>query len=203
MLGVRLREHHQLDVGRVAGDALELLREVFDLVLRQRESHVPVRPFQRCQPAAEDIHRGERPRLEVLEQAGGLIEGSQHRFGHPVVHQRDESRSLARGKCPPVSGHDEIGDAALDALDRLESAVPRDVGRLGRPGGNGADARHDQQQFAACCTCRVGRAIGQDALEAPRLRVRKDARELDEMPELGVNSSDAWDVGAKGTDEPA
>ena len=47
MLGVRLREHHQLDVGRIAAEALEARCEVVDLVFGQRETKSRVRLDER------------------------------------------------------------------------------------------------------------------------------------------------------------
>ena len=52
MLGVGLREHHQLDVGRIALQARKVLPQVFDFVVRQRQPHVAVGALQRRDAAA-------------------------------------------------------------------------------------------------------------------------------------------------------
>jgi hypothetical protein len=75
VLGVGLGEHHQLDVGRVAPHAAEVLHQVVDLVLGQREAQLAVGPLQRSAAAGEDVHGGERLRLVVVEERVGVIGG--------------------------------------------------------------------------------------------------------------------------------
>ena len=58
VLGVRLREHHELDVGGIAAEPAEILGEVLDLVRREREAQLRVRFLERG-----DRHRGQRARL--------------------------------------------------------------------------------------------------------------------------------------------
>ena len=60
VLGVRLREHHQLDVGRIAAEPLEALEQVVDLVGRQRQAQ------RACSPA-----RAPRARLRATRARSG------------------------------------------------------------------------------------------------------------------------------------
>ena len=55
VLGVRLREHHELDVGGVARQRGELRREILDLVGREREPELAVRALERRAAAAEHV----------------------------------------------------------------------------------------------------------------------------------------------------
>ncbi len=55
MLGVGLREHHQLDVIRIAIEVIEALVEIFDLVLGEREAQALIRLRQGDLAATQDI----------------------------------------------------------------------------------------------------------------------------------------------------
>jgi hypothetical protein len=61
VLAVGLREHHQLDVGRVAAERDEGVEQVVDLVGRQRQAEVAIGRRERVAPAAEDVDRDARP----------------------------------------------------------------------------------------------------------------------------------------------
>ena len=56
----------------------------------------------------------------------------QHRLGHAVVQQGQQGGGGER-----AVGEDPVLGAPLDAGDRGQAAVAQDVGRLGRPGGDG------------------------------------------------------------------
>ncbi len=182
VLGVRLREHHQLDVGRIASHPPEARGEIIDLVRRQRESEGGIRPPDRRGTLREKRNRGERPGREVREQRLRVREARQHRLGHPVVQQRQQSVALRRGKrCPAARCH-LISHAAFDAHDRRKAAVLRDVGRLRRPRGNGPRTRDDDEQLATVDGNGIARAISEQALERRllggrelRARLRRNA----------------------------
>ena len=147
MLGVRLREHHQLDVGGIAAQAPEIVDEVVDLVGREREAHRGVGLLERLRAAVEDVDPCERLRRVVLEELLRLGHVRHHRLGHAVVDGAVERPARTVGKRAGIARGDVVGDAALDAHDLHEGAVVRDVGGLGRPGGNRPGTRDDQQQL--------------------------------------------------------
>ena len=100
VLGVGLREHHQLDVGRVALQPGERLRQIVDLVVGQREPVCRVRTFQRFAPAAEDVDVLHRLGLALLEQGReGLTRG--------------EARSRSCGRGELLRSHPNHGRQAL------------------------------------------------------------------------------------------
>ena len=68
VLGIGLREHHQLDVGRIAADATEIRVEVVDLVRREREAELGVGALDRRAALGEERDRRQRPRREMREQ---------------------------------------------------------------------------------------------------------------------------------------
>ena len=132
VLGIRLREHRELGVGRIAPEPAIGVLQVFDLVSAQGETQGLIRL-----PDAGD--RLKRPRRNVLEQALRLLEGPQHRLGHAIVQQARHLR---------VRRAHIVGRAALDPARRDEAAVACDVGGLGRPRRERAQARHHEVKLA-------------------------------------------------------
>ena len=175
VLRVRLREHGELGVGGVAPHGAVGALEISDLVGAQRQAEPRIRL-----PQLGDGNPLERPRRHALEEPRRVVERREHGLGHAIVQQRGDA-GLAR-----VNG--ECG-AALDAPDRGEAAVSRDVGRLGRPGGDSAQARHDQVNGAARRPC-AALTIGEQPLEQRALLRDERALGLDEMPELGADGAD-------------
>jgi hypothetical protein len=87
VLGVGLREHHQLDVGGVAAQRAEALDQIVDLVVGQGQPSSPLAAHQRRAPAASRSTRA-GTRLGLLEQPLGVGEVEQRHLGHAVVQQR-------------------------------------------------------------------------------------------------------------------
>jgi hypothetical protein len=94
----------------------------------------------------------------------------QHAFGHAVVQQRRRWPRAAAGSSaalppsrPPFSLH-PVFDRALDAAHG-QAAVVRDVGGLGGPGRDGAQAGRDDEGLAARFAVE-GLAIGQQCGQA-------------------------------------
>ncbi len=50
VFGVRLREHHQLDVGGIASQLPKTAQQVFDLICRQRKPQLAVGAYERRTP---------------------------------------------------------------------------------------------------------------------------------------------------------
>ena len=85
VLGVGLREHHQLDVVGVAAEGGEALDEVVDLVVGEGEAERAVGFDEGGAALGEHGHAGQRARGLVAEQdfAGGEV--VEHDLGHAVV----------------------------------------------------------------------------------------------------------------------
>jgi hypothetical protein len=152
MLGIRLREHHQLDVGRIAPCGRECIDQVIDLVFGQCQAEIDVRTHQGSAATALQIDVRERLRRMLPEQIRGGIEIRQDRLGHPVVDHRIERRELLRGQCDAVGDKVKRG-APLDALDRVEGALAQDVASLRRPGRHCAKPGHHQPHLAVLGGC--------------------------------------------------
>ncbi len=92
VLGVRLREHHELDVGRLAAEALETREQVLDLVGGQRETQFAVCLLERGESGRQRDAR-QRLGLRVTKQALHLRWIEQHHLGHAI-----EQYGRQRGK---------------------------------------------------------------------------------------------------------
>ena len=180
VFGVGLREHHQLDIGGVASQPGEVLHQIIDLVGGKGQTQFAVGGFQCGLAAFEDIHRGERLRRAVLEylvfdacpelsrRAGNV---GNHGFCHAVVQQRQHGLFFGIRQRLAALGLQVKQHAALDARDLRQGAMARDVGGFGRPGRDGAQARHDQQarylaleMGFACTLVQTEQTIQQDGV---------------------------------------
>ncbi len=148
VLGVRLREHHELDVGRVAAERAERGVEVVDLVVGECQPQLGVRAFERAAALGEERHRRERTRLDVREQHVRFVGTVEDRLGHPVADQRHERLAVGARQRLAAARRRMPVDAALDAANRVETTVARDVGRLRRPRRDRAGPRHDDERRA-------------------------------------------------------
>ncbi len=119
----------------------------------------------------------------MLEELRRVVERAEHRLGHPVVQQADRAR-IRRRSCVEEKCH-----AALDAAHRLEAAVARDVGGLGRPGRDGSRTRHDEEQLAL--RRRRGGAIVEQPLDQLARAGIERASALDEVAVFGGDRADA------------
>ena len=176
MLAVGLGEHHQFDVGRVAREAGERVHQVVDLVVAEREAEFGVGCHHRVAAEAEHIDMRHRLSGLVVEQVARVVAREQHALGHAVVQQIGAGPQLLRRQRlraaeqaaaqaqPPL-------DDPLDAADR-QPAVVGDVGRLGGPRRNRAQARRDDDQGPV-----RGRVNGLAVVQQCRQPVRVDARQ--------------------------
>ena len=131
MLGIGLGEHHEFDVGRIAPELAEVLDQIIDLVIRQRQAQFAVGGDQCLAPARQQIDGGQGLWCDVMEQGPRRIDRRQHRLGHAVVEAcRQRQLSAVIGRRPG----DMKGGATLDAPDAGKAAIARDVGRLRTPG---------------------------------------------------------------------
>ncbi|AJX21855.1 hypothetical protein BG17_3587 [Burkholderia pseudomallei MSHR491] len=199
VFAVRLREHHQLDVGRVALELDERVDEVVDLVVGEREAEFGVRALERGSAFGEHVDRRERLGRQLVEQVPRVLARRDDAFRHPVVQRGRDRRARVGGERllradaqdARLQRHREL-DAALDPAHARQAAVPRDVGRLARPRRDGAEARqHDEG---------LGRALLRGGLERRAvMHQRADARfvvggerlvRVDEMQILAANRDD-------------
>jgi hypothetical protein len=175
MLRIRLREHRQFDVGGVALLLREVVHEVVDFVGCQRQAEALVGVLDGRAALAEHVHLGQRLRLDVTEQRRGGVERGHHGFGHPVVQQRQHRRQVAFTA-------DVVRRRAFHPRHRGHAAAPDDVGGLGGPGRDGAEAGRDEHEARAGGCGRRGGAVRQQALEIGAFGGIELARGLDQVP---------------------
>ncbi|MNV41872.1 hypothetical protein D3C71_1335240 [compost metagenome] len=189
VLGVGLGEHHQFDVVRVARQLLEGVDQVVDLVFGQGQAQVDVGLGQGRTAAGQDIDRGHRLGLGMVEQVGRLLQLGQHALGHAVVQFGGDDLCVGFAQ----GAGDVVGDTALQALNRLQAAVMGDVAGLAGPGRNGAQARHDQEQAAARLLYRHARAVLEQTAQHLLLVGGQLAIDIGEVGEFGIQTSNSGD----------
>ncbi len=86
MLGIGLGEHHQLHVRRVAAQRGEAVRQIVQLVFRQRQAQLAVGGGQGFPALRQQRHMADRGGFVVAEQPPGFI-FAQDNLGHAVVQQ--------------------------------------------------------------------------------------------------------------------
>ena len=194
MLAVGLREHHQLDIARVAAELRERRDEVVDFVGREREAEFGVRFLQRTTASAQHIDMRQRRRRLRVEQVPRRVALEGDALGHAVVQQRRNGRAfvgterLRTTEQAALQHEVELGDP-LDAV-HLGAAVARDVACLARPRRHGAQARHHDDAFALRRAC-VGVAIGEQPLELVEVRALGRRVERDPVHVLRGHRGDA------------
>ena len=147
VLGVGLREHHQLHVGRVAAESRVGQEQVVDLVRRQREPEPGIGGDERAAPVARELHARKRSRRLAGKQPHTLLQRIEHRLDHAIVQHTSQ---LLEHSAPQRYGATYgVDGAALDAPDRGQAADVGDVGGLAGPWRDGAGARRDHHEFAA------------------------------------------------------
>ncbi|CPO39864.1 Uncharacterised protein [Bordetella pertussis] len=185
VLAVGLREHHQLDVGRIAPQVAERLRQVIDFVFGQRQPQRHVGLLQRG--AALGLHRHGAHRLagQRLEQRLAVERAVDHGLGHAVVQAVGRARQHVGverlGAQQAAFGRQRVTHAALDAAHGVQATIVRDIGRLAGPRRHRPQARNDQQLQALGRRLGGRRAVVQQLRQTRLLFGRQGAVGMDEM----------------------
>ncbi|MNX82168.1 hypothetical protein D3C86_1138850 [compost metagenome] len=187
VLGVRLGEHHQFDVVRVALQADEGVDQVIDLVFGQGQAQLGVGFFQRGAAATQHVDRGQGFWLGVAEQAGGLFEVAQDDLGHAVVQTVGDQLGFSVAE---LAGHVER-DAALQALDFRQATVTGDVAGLARPRRDGAETRQHQKQTTGRFLYRNAWTVLQKARKHLLFVAGQDAGNFGEVSEFSIQATDS------------
>jgi hypothetical protein len=145
MLRIRLREHHQLDVGRIAVERAKCAIQIIDLVRRQREAEPSVRVLECGATFRQKWNGRERAGLEMGEQATRIRKIAKHRFGHAIVDQPQKRLAIVVARFAAIAARDAISDTTLDSDDGVETTVVRYIGGFRRPRRNRAGARYNEE----------------------------------------------------------
>jgi len=172
VLGVRLREHHQLHVRGIARELREGVREVVDLVGRQGQAQLRIGALEGELALGAQRDALEGARRLVAKERTRLVPAVEHALGHGVVEQ------IIEGAAPWQIADQAIGHAALDTPHLREATAADDLRGLGRPGRQRTEARNHQTQQALL------RGFGhgpQEASQASPLLRRRRRVELHKM----------------------
>ena len=191
VLGIGLREHHQLDVRRVAPQLRIARAQVVDLVVGQGQAQAAVGAFQ----------VGERDALQRLARRAGeqrlrRVARLQQRLGHRVVQQLAHRRLRRRVGRP---AGDVQPQAALDPRHRQSGALQQ-LGGLARPGRTRAQAGDHEVRARAPGQRGLAVAGLEDAVQ--RGRIGRGVAGLDEVDVPGAFDAKAGDQGLQAGLEP-
>ena len=183
MLGVRLGEHVQLDVVRVATQLGERILQVVNFVVRQRQAKTNVGINQRLTALPQQIHAGNRCRLVMSKQFFGILQRVKYALHHAIVQFCRHRAELLSGQ---TRGINIVGDAAFQPQHLIQAAVMCDVGSFGRPGRDSARAGSDEQQFTGRGMAVQAWAILQQSLKSGPLIFGQRRVQVGKMDILGV-----------------
>ena len=145
VLGIRLREHHQLDIGGIAPELRrKRLHQIVDLLVGEREA--PARhwraPAPHGHPRQDRRLRSGRGAARGTDPRDPACRARAIRSCGRAAARRDRAAPHRRAAAEAV---DEIQRSALQAPHDLEPAHVGDVGGLARPGDTVPSARRHQQ----------------------------------------------------------
>ena len=156
MFAVGLREHHQLDIARVAAELLKGGHQVVDFVIAERQAEFGVGRQQRRSSVAsartEHLHMRQRrsgPNVEEMRRGFAL---ESHALGHAVMQHGGHGgalvgvQRLGGAQQRAFQEEAELGDA-FQPVQR-QADVARDVAGLAGPRRDGAQARHHHHRLA-------------------------------------------------------
>ena len=176
---VRLGEHHEFRVGRVAVETSVLGDEVVDLVRRKGE---PEPNIGRADVAARKSHEG--PRFAAGEDALMRVPLESDRLRHAIMQQRGQTSIGAAAQAP--------ANAALHPRHLVEAAPLKDIRRLAGPGRNRPRARRHGAEVRSRVRRRArAAAIGQQFADGAFLFAGEWCREIEKVHEFGGDSLDA------------
>ncbi len=200
MLGIRLREHHELDVGGIPPQPLEAVQQVVNLIRRQGEPELTVGPFQGGSPGFER-DAAQRSRPGMREKSLSLRGIEQDRLSHPIEQRR---RKRQQPFAPErLRGQHPIHEAALDPPHPVEAADPCDISGFARPGRDGSRAWHDEELFPFIVLQRGfdPGPVSQQSLKNGEIGRRERTIDIDEVHEARVQPRDGRLAGGQSSDE--
>jgi hypothetical protein len=174
MLGVRLREHHQLDIRGIAPQLAEGGHQVVDFIADSARPHSRLASASAACPSSPSSQRGAAAAVQRRGTSPRVDRYSIHTVS--VMRSCNSApRCFERRRGQFLSRIDEIDRAALQPRGwRLEAADMGDIRGLARPGRFGAEARRHQNPSgrARRLLCAARRSA---ACLRPRVRFRSRA----------------------------
>ena len=132
VLGVGLREHQQLDIGRIAAEVRVTIGQIGDLIIAQGQTETEVGRTERCERVITEVHPAHGSGRGLHKERLGLHEIADRHRHHRVTDRPCQSICIAR---------DPQCHTALDPPDGIDATHPENLCGLGRPRRDGANAR--------------------------------------------------------------
>ena len=203
VLGVGLREHHQLDIGGVASQLAIDAGQVVDLVGRQRQAQPGVGRAQGGGGIVAQRHGGQGDRGMGRKETGRIRCSGEPALGHRVMQAGGQQGELRLGIVLGLAAAQQAvpkaqlpADAALDARHVGKAGMVQDVDGLGRPGRERALTGRDPE---GALVLAVG-GIGQRVLVHQQLQagqpltgqgaIRPRGRDLQRVEPFGIEGLD-------------
>ena len=176
MLRVRLREHHQFHIGRVALNFLVRIDQIIHFILGQRQAQFNIGLSQRRFTIFQQRNRLQRLIRQFEEQLMPVILAREPRLRHAIVHALRHRRQLicAQGFFAAeqtLAQYQAILNPTLDATNVRQTRVVRNVRGFTRPRRNRADARHHGQAHLVKCVALVRFTIRQQTVQNGQIRL--------------------------------
>ncbi len=128
MLGIRLREHHQFRIGRIAPHLCVVRRQIGKLVLRQRQPKLRICRRQRLQWLVTQRYGLQRTSGMMVEQQLAGLPGDIALLGHTVVQQL-----MGNVKRCIIKTMHLIACRALNTAHTVDTAASDNIGCLAGP----------------------------------------------------------------------
>ncbi len=191
MLRVGLRKHHQLDIRGIALKVLEIFQQIINFVLGQRQPPILIGLRQGRTATAEHIHRAQGLGFSHMKQHSGIVQRRQHRFRHPIMQSCIQHRTLPMSERLSIGSLHAINHTALNAMNHVQSAVMRNIRRLGCPRRNRPRTRNHHTQLirkmrTACMT------VIQHRLKLTLLDRTQTGLNIHKMHKLRGNRRNLW-----------
>ena len=193
MLGVGLGKHHQFDVVRVATQTVESIDQIVDFVFGQGQAQLDVGFFQRGATATQYVNGCQRLWFGVAEQAGSLLQGTQHDLRHAVMQCSSDQLGICVAE---LASHIEC-NAAFQALDFRQATVTGNIAGLARPGRNGAKPRQHQEQSATRLLDRHAWAVLQETSQYLLFIAGQLAGRIGKVGEFSIQTRDRRNLEAQ------
>ena len=149
--------------------------------------------FQRGATATQYVNGCQRLWFGVAEQAGSLLQGTQHDLRHAVMQCSSDQLGICVAE---LASHIEC-NAAFQALDFRQATVTGNIAGLARPGRNGAKPRQHQEQSATRLLDRHAWAVLQETSQYLLFIAGQLAGRIGKVGEFSIQTRDRRNLEAQ------
>ncbi len=185
VFGVRLSEHHQLDVRRVAFQFRKCVDEVINFVIIERKTQLNIGLLQRSSAFRKNVNAAHWLSFSLSKNHFRSHVRSHHAFSHAVVNHGCDFFSLLFAQALIVL-HDQLkAGASFHAKHICQAAVADNIGRFGCPGRDCSETGN-HHEFLFCGSKNRLFPVSENGLHGFELRSRQGAVRFYKMDEPSV-----------------